>query len=163
MYQKIMVAVDGSETSKQALNEAVRVAALSHGKLHAVYVIDLAAALFPYAGDFDSNVMMDAFRRDGREALEDAEARFAKAGVSGATELVETGHIGEEVAHRLLTCAQRLGADLAVIGTHGRRGVRRAILGSVAERFVRLSECPVLLVRTDDARPNEDTHRASEG
>jgi nucleotide-binding universal stress UspA family protein len=157
MYQKIMVAVDGSETSKQALNEAVRVAALSHGKLNAVYVIDLTA-LFPYAGDFDSNVMMDAFRRDGRQALEDAEARFAKAGVSGTTELVETGHIGEEVAHRLLTCAQRFGADLAVIGTHGRRGVRRAILGSVAERFVRLSECPVLLVRTDDARPNEGTH-----
>jgi nucleotide-binding universal stress UspA family protein len=80
--------------------------------------------------------------------------RFTKAGVSGETELLKTGHIGEELAHRVHTCAQRLGADLALIDTHGRRGVRRAILGSVAERFVRLSECPVLLVRTDDARPN---------
>jgi nucleotide-binding universal stress UspA family protein len=150
MYQKIMVAVDGSETAKQALNEAVRVAALSHGKLHAVYVVD-QAALFPYAGHYDPNVLMEAFRRDGREALDDAAARFADAGVSGETELLETQNIGEDVAQCLHMHAQRLGAELAVIGTHGRRGVRRAILGSVAERFLRMSECPVLLVRTDDA------------
>ncbi|MFC0397343.1 universal stress protein [Paraburkholderia rhizosphaerae] len=150
MYEKILVAVDGSETSKQALNEAVRMAALSHGKLHAAYVVD-QAALFPYAGYYDPVAMIDAFRRDGRAALDDAATRFAAAGVTGETELIETDSVGEDVAHCLLKCAKRIGAELAVMGTHGRRGVRRAILGSVAERFVRLSECPVLLVRMDDA------------
>ncbi|APR39254.1 universal stress protein [Paraburkholderia sp. SOS3] len=149
MYQKILVAVDGSDTSKQALNEAVRVAAMTHGKVHAVYVVD-QAALFPYAGYYDPVAMIDAFRRDGRIALDDASARFAAAGISGEAELVETESVSEDVAHCLHRCAQRFGAELAVMGTHGRRGMQRAILGSVAERFVRLSECPVLLVRMDD-------------
>jgi nucleotide-binding universal stress UspA family protein len=152
MYQKILVAVDGSDTSKHALNEAVRVAAMTHGKVHAVYVVD-QAALFPYAGYYDPVAMIDAFRRDGRVALDDASARFAAAGVTGEAELVETETVSEDVAHCLLRCAQRFGAELAVMGTHGRRGMQRAILGSVAERFVRLSECPVLLVRVDDAHP----------
>jgi nucleotide-binding universal stress UspA family protein len=150
MYEKILVAVDGSEPSKQALNEAIRVASLSHGKVHAVYVVD-QAALFPYAGYYDPVAMIDAFRHDGRAALEDASSRLAAAGVSGETELAETESAGEDIAHCLHKCAQRIGAHLAIMGTHGRRGVRRAILGSVAERFVRLSGCPVLLVRMDDA------------
>jgi nucleotide-binding universal stress UspA family protein len=154
MYQKILVAVDGSDTSKQALNEAVRVAAMTHGKVHAVYVVD-QAALFPYAGYYDPIAMIDAFRRDGRAALDDASARFAASGVTGEAELIETETVAEDVAHCLHQCAQRFGADLVVMGTHGRRGMQRAILGSVAERFVRLSECPVLLVRMDDAHTKE--------
>jgi len=95
--------------------------------------------------------MIDAFRRDGRAALDDASARFAAAGIACQTELVETEGPAEGVAHCLDRCARRLGAELVVMGTHGRRGMSRAIMGSVAERLVRLCECPVLLVRMDDA------------
>jgi len=150
MYQQILVAVDGSETSRAALDEAIRVAAITGGKVHAVYVVD-QAALFPYAGYYDPVAMIDAFRRDGRAALDDASARLAAAGVATQTELVETEGPAEDVAHCLQKHARRLGADLVVMGTHGRRGMRRAIMGSVAERMVRLAECPVLLVRLDDA------------
>jgi len=150
MYQQILVAVDGSDTSKAALNEAIRVAAMSGGKVHAVYVVD-QAALFPYAGYYDPIAMIDAFRRDGRAALDDASARLAAAGIASQTELVETESATEDVAHCLHRCAKRLGAELVVMRTHGRRGMRRAIMGSVAERLVRLCECPVLLLRMDDA------------
>jgi nucleotide-binding universal stress UspA family protein len=67
--------------------------------------------------------------------------------VVGDTEIVETQGIAEDIASALLRCVQRRGADLVVMGTHGRRGLRRMVLGSVAERFVRYTTCPVLLVR----------------
>ncbi|CAM2195113.1 universal stress protein [Paraburkholderia sp. A1RI_3L] len=149
MYQKILVAVDGSESSKRALNEAVRMASLGKGSVHCVYVVD-KSALFTYAGYYDPVALLDAFRRDGTEALEAAGKAVAAAGLAGDTELVETESAGDDVAACLQRCAQRYGAELVVMGTHGRRGVRRVVLGSVAERFLRFSTCPVLLVRSDD-------------
>jgi nucleotide-binding universal stress UspA family protein len=55
--------------------------------------------------------------------------------------------VTDSVADGLQRCASRLGVQLVVLGTHGRRGVRRMLLGSVAEEFVRKADCPVLLVR----------------
>jgi nucleotide-binding universal stress UspA family protein len=67
--------------------------------------------------------------------------------VAGDTEILETQGIAEDIASCIARCVDRHGVDLVVMGTHGRRGMRRMVLGSVAERFVRHSPCPVLLVR----------------
>ncbi|HWT38894.1 MAG TPA: universal stress protein [Paraburkholderia sp.] len=146
MYKKILVAVDGSQTSKQAVQQAAKMASLTSGTVHAVYVVD-TSPLFSYAGYFDPVVLTDALRNDGRVVLEDAEAACRQSGVACVTELVETEHLNEDVAQTLQRCTERIGAELVVLGTHGRRGMKRLVLGSVAERFVRMSRCPVLLVR----------------
>jgi nucleotide-binding universal stress UspA family protein len=146
VYKKILVAVDGSQTSKLAVQEAVKMATLTSGTVHAAYVVD-TSPLFSYAGYFDPGTMTDALRSDGRSALESAEAACRQAGVACETELVETEQLNDDVAHTLQRCADRVGAQLVVLGTHGRRGVKRLVLGSVAERFVRMARCPVLLVR----------------
>ncbi|OUL95646.1 universal stress protein [Paraburkholderia hospita] len=146
MYKKILVAMDGSETSTRALSEAVKMAELTKGTVHAVYVVD-KTPLFNYAGYYDPVALVDALRKDGRTVLDNAHAACSKAGVACETELIETERMTEDVAQTLERCAERTGAELSVMGTHGRRGVRRVVLGSVAERFVRFSQCPVLLVR----------------
>ncbi|WP_063552762.1 universal stress protein [Burkholderia territorii] len=146
MYKKIMVAVDGSASSKQALAEAVKVALAGDGHVSVVYVVD-KSVLFTYAGRFDPHALIEEIRDDGRKVLREAEQVIARAGAKGEAELVETESIGEDIAERL----QRYVKERAVVGTHGRRGIRRVLLGSVAERFLRGSKCPVLLIRGDDA------------
>jgi len=150
MYTKIMVAMDGSPTSKQALDEGLKMAGLCGARLFAVYVVD-KSSLFIYAGQIDPNALIEEIRRDGTAVLRDAERSIAHAAVNGETELVETEGLGEDVAQRLQRYVDEHAIDLAVVGTHGRRGIRRMVLGSVAERFMRASSGPVLLVRGDDA------------
>ncbi|MBP0588623.1 universal stress protein [Paraburkholderia sp. LEh10] len=158
MYKKILVAVDGSHTSDQALLEAVKMASLTSGTLHAAYVVD-RSGLFSYAGYYDPTVLMEALRKDGRTALENAEAVCRQSGVPCETELVETEQLSDDISHTLQRCAERVGAELVVLGTHGRRGVQRLVLGSVAERFVRFSRCPVLLVRGSEPEASAEDAR----
>lgn len=150
MYRNILVALDGSESSKRALNAAIGVVAMTNGKVTAVYVLDRSVT-FSYAIEYDPYPLIDALRKDGRCILEDAQTRMKEHGISGEVELAETEGLAEDIASCLQRCAQRRAADLVVMGTHGRRGVRRAVLGSVAERFLRLSTCPVLLIREEYA------------
>ncbi|RQS65044.1 universal stress protein [Burkholderia sp. Bp8963] len=149
MYKKIMVAVDGSTSSKQALDEALKLAKGSDARIVAVYVVD-QSVLFTYAGRVDPHTLLEEIRRDGAAVLHDVEQIIANAAVSGETELIGTDSIGEDIAERLQRYVDENAIDLAVVGTHGRRGIRRMVLGSVAERFVRGSSCPVLLVRSED-------------
>lgn len=151
MYKKILVAVDGSHTSKLAVQEAVKMASLTSGTVHAVYVVD-KSPIFNYAGYFDPTVLTDALRSDGRNALENVETVCRQSGVACANELVETEPLNDDIAQTLQRCAERLGAELVVLGTHGRRGMKRIVLGSVAEHFVRIATCPVLLVRGSDEK-----------
>lgn len=148
MYQNILVAVDGSASSQRALNEAIEMAKLARGKLTALYVLDHSST-FTYAGEYDPRAVVDALRDDAQRVLDDVQKRFTELGVTGDVELIETEGVGEDVASCLQRYAQCRGADLFVMGTHGRRGVRRLVLGSVAERFLRFSTCPVLLMREE--------------
>lgn len=146
MYANILVAVDGSEASKYAVSEAIRIAKLSGGKLTAVHVLDQSAA-FTYAGACDPHLLTDTARQVGHRFLDEARAKMQALDVVGDSEIIETQGIGEDVASCLARCASRLRAELVVMGTHGRRGMRRMVIGSVAERFLRQSTCPVLLIR----------------
>jgi len=146
MYQKILVALDGSDTSVEALDEALRMASVTKGSLHVVCVVDQAPFL-PYAGYYDPEALIDAARKDSAKVLEKARDAITQMGLTGDTELAETESIGDDVPNCLKRAADRCGADLVVMGTHGRRGLRRMVLGSVAERFLRIATVPVLMVR----------------
>ncbi|WP_261523883.1 universal stress protein [Burkholderia multivorans] len=163
MYNTIMVAFDGSASSKHALDEALKIAKTNGAQVAVVYVVD-RSALFAYAGRFDPQALVDELRRDGIDelrrdgidALREAEHAIRQASVNGDTELVETDGLGEDVAARLQRYANEHDVDLAVVGTHGRRGIQRMLLGSVAERFVRRACCPVLLIRGERAPASSD-------
>ncbi|WP_347814198.1 universal stress protein [Paraburkholderia sp. BL10I2N1] len=146
MYDHMLVAVDGSESSKRALAEAISMASVSQGKITAVYVLE-SSTTFAYAGEYDPLALTRAMRSDGERVLADARAQMAQHDVAGDAEIVETEGLSEDVASCLQRTLERIGADLVVLGTHGRRRIRRMVIGSVAERFVRFSTCPVLLVR----------------
>lgn len=156
MYANIVVALDGSEASKRALSEAIQLAKLSRGTVTAVYVLDQSGA-FTYAGACDPHLLTDAARQVGVTLLHGALAQMRELDVRGDTEIVETQGFAEDIASALMRCVQHRGADLVVMGTHGRRGVRRMVIGSVAERFVRYATCPVLLIR----EPADAEHHVS--
>lgn len=151
MYNKILVGIDGSETSQRAFDEALKLAKLVGGEIRALYVVDSPAVLYG-VGFYDPNELKKAFNEEGILLAEDAKARFAAAGITGETRIVDTQTTSEDVVEVLAREASEWPADLIVLGTHGRRGVRRALLGSVAEAFMRIAPAPVLLVRT----PEED-------
>ncbi|MFO7304337.1 MAG: universal stress protein [Gammaproteobacteria bacterium] len=144
MYKQILVAVDGSSASKRGLEEAIRLAQVTGGKLLLVHVVsellspDLAASAY-----YDQ--VLEAVREGGKKILEKAAAVVQQAGVPYEQKLV-TG-LGERPADLIVAEAKASGADLIALGTHGRRGLKRLALGSDAELVVRLSPVPVLLVR----------------
>ncbi len=146
MYKKILVAVDGSATSKLALAEAVRLAKAFQSTVRAVYIVDSPAMLFD-VGYYDPAELRKSFIQAGTTLLGEIETSLAKDGVPQETALVETEGIGEDVAGALQRDAAKWGAEVVVIGTHGRRGLAHAMLGSVAEKFIRQATTPVLLVR----------------
>jgi nucleotide-binding universal stress UspA family protein len=126
MYQKIVVAVDGSESSKRALDEAVRIAALTHGEVHAVNLVE-KAPVFPYTCHYDTATMNHNVRRRSLAMLNEAAHAMAAAGINGETELIEIDGMTDDIARCLQRCEHDYGAELVVMGTHGYRGVRRAV------------------------------------
>ncbi|KWR89410.1 universal stress protein [Cupriavidus sp. IDO] len=145
-YSKIVVAVDGSSTSDLALAEAIRNAGQSGATVLALYVVDSATPLFD-AGYYDPGQLQKAFVESGERALQSAARRLAAANVPHETQLVNEAAVPGDIGASINEAARKWGADLLVIGTHGRRGVRRLVLGSVAEAVIRQSSMPVLLVR----------------
>ena len=144
MYQRIMVAVDGSETSGRGLQEAIKLAKDQQAKLAIVHVIDIVVVFG--AGQFPG-AYIDATREMAHDIIEQARKTALAAGIEPeiqSPEIVTTGyHVADTIAER----ARDWKADLLVVGTHGRRGVSRWLIGSVAERVVRVAPCPLLLVR----------------
>ncbi|MDR5777498.1 MULTISPECIES: universal stress protein [unclassified Caballeronia] len=137
-----MVALDGSKSSQRALDETAHIAKCSNARVHIVFVAD-AAALSSYPARYRSEVFGHA-----RRMLDDAQAHLHAAGTECETQLLETQSHADPVARCLQRCAVERSADLVVMGTHGRAGFRRLVLGSVAEAFLRNSTCPVLMIRS---------------
>jgi nucleotide-binding universal stress UspA family protein len=146
MYQRILVPVDGSDTSSAGLREATRLAKMTGGQLRLLHVVDD----LPYVLSGDAALSMagdlfDLLFTAGKSLLEDSRARAVEHGVPADTVLCERlkGRVHEHVSEQ----AQAWKADLIVLGTHGRRGAQRAFLGSDAEQILRTAPVPVLLVR----------------
>jgi nucleotide-binding universal stress UspA family protein len=149
-YRKILVAVDGSPAAAKGLREAMRLAKAERAGLFILHVVDEFYAFAipePTAPAVD---LVPLLREGGRRILAKAEALARKQGLKPRTALRET--IGGPAAYHILREAKRQRADLIVLGTHGRRGVRRLVLGSDAEQVVPTASVPVLLVRAARAR-----------
>jgi nucleotide-binding universal stress UspA family protein len=145
MYKRILVPVDGSETANRGLAEALKLARSLGAALKLVHVVDNSAlALNPEAGIAAAPLAQD-FSEDGKGVLEEAKALATREGASVEAALHEnfTGRVADLIVQE----AKSWGADLIVMGTHGRRGIRHAVLGSDAEAVVRAATVPVLLVR----------------
>ena len=148
MYQRILVATDGSKTSARAVTEAVKLARGSSARLRLVHVID---SPYAYADTWYGEVSADldaiqrAWRRAGQDILDQAAASPREAGVEAETALLELD--GRRVSRVVTDEAERWGAELIVIGSHGRQGLEQLLLGSVAEGVLRTAAVPVLLVR----------------
>jgi len=146
MYQRILVPVDGSATSRRGLQEAIELAKAMKARLRLVHVVD---ELPPALGDPSYGVVSGditrALKAGGQAVLQDTQADMAGTGVPYDTMLLET--FGGRVSDQVIRHADEWRPDLIVIGTHGRRGVGRALLGSDAEQILRMSTVPVLMVR----------------
>lgn len=144
MYQRIVVAVDGSPTAKRALAEAIRLAGASGASLLLLHVTEEPLPLM-IEGDWTlPAIPLEQYQELGRRILEEAAAQAAAAGVQAQTKLVEAA--GRRIGRVVSEEAQAWQADLIVAGTHGRRGLDRLLLGSVAEGIVRTARVSVLLV-----------------
>ncbi len=148
MYRNILVPIDGSEMATQGLHEAVELAGRLGSRIRLLHVLNEApwtqSSIIPVAADD----LVIELRRTGESILERGKQQVLAANVEVETRLVEV--FGERVGETTIEEAKSWPADLIVCGTHGRRGVRRLLLGSDAEYIVRLSQVPVLLVRTPE-------------
>jgi nucleotide-binding universal stress UspA family protein len=146
MYNKILVPVDGSPASDLGLAEALKVAKLTDAKLRLLHAVDmLTPSLSPRLNMAMNPAVLEMFRQGGEEILAKARTAVEEAGVPCESVLRDT--LTRRVCDLVVDEVTQWGAELIVIGSHGRRGAERLLMGSDAEQIMRLSPVPVLLVR----------------
>ena len=151
MFKTILVAVDGSAISKLGLEEAISLATELGATLCVLHVIEeFILAQGHDAPDFVEG-LLEALRDTGKKILAEAVNEAEQVGVTTRSILAEA--IAGPVADVILEQAKQCGADMIVLGTHGRRGMSRLVMGSDAERVVQKATVPVLLVRTRRSVP----------
>lgn len=144
MFKHILVPADGSDNAHRAIAKAIGLAQAFKSKVSVIYVID------PYAftgvgTDFayGQAEYLAAATAEGNEALRVAREAFEAAGIDTTTAVVE----GHAVYKGILDSAANLGTDLIVMGSHGRRGLQKLMLGSVTSQVLSHAHLPVLVVR----------------
>ena len=148
MYKRILVPVDGSEPSSRGLQEALKLAKEGRCAVLLLHVVDELIITATPEAVYDATAVIDSLREAGKAVLEESAEVARRAGVKAQTELVEC--LGGRAADIIIDRAQKWKADLVVLGTHGRRGLRRLVMGSDAEQVVRMAAVPVLLVRAPE-------------
>jgi nucleotide-binding universal stress UspA family protein len=147
MYDDILIPTDGSDSAEQATRHGVVLAEAYDARVHALSVVD--------ERDYDGDLVRgEELVRAGRTAAE----REARRAVEAVADLVGseavTSHVEVGVpSQAILDYAAEAGVDLVVMGTHGRTGIERFVIGSVAEKVVRRAAVPVVTVRASDAGP----------
>jgi nucleotide-binding universal stress UspA family protein len=160
MYRRILVPVDGSTSANQGLQHALKLAKDQHARVRVLNVVDEMAVLpMMYGYPDDISVVIDSMREAGKQIIEDGGALAKRAHVQADTAVVEAR--GRVVSDAILEQARKFHADLIVMGTHGRRGLNRLLLGSDAERVLRSADVPVLLVKANGVEPQVTKRRAT--
>jgi nucleotide-binding universal stress UspA family protein len=139
LFEKILIATDGSEKNKAAVEEALRIGRLYGSSVFAVYVMDLSA----FESASADVVIGDTWGVIQREA----EAALARIRTMAEGVTLETVILEGKPAAEIVRFATGNGIDLIVIGTQGKRGLERLLLGSVAEQVIRSAPCKVLVVK----------------
>ena len=148
MYKHILVAIDDSQTSRKALDEAVTLARLHAAKLEIVHAVDelLVQAFTNHGVELSSARQLEKAMMASGEALLDEAVETARAqGLTASRRLLAEADVN--TSDQITEAAERSGADLLIVGSHGRRGFRRLLLGSVAENLLRKVNVSVLIVR----------------
>ncbi|MEN6609750.1 MAG: universal stress protein [Methanoregulaceae archaeon] len=139
LFRKILVATDGSENNRTAVSEAVRIAAADGSNLYAVYVID--TTVFESAStDAPVTDLYRVLRKEAQESLD--KVKTLAGGVPVETVILEGKPAGE-----IVRFAEKNGIDLIVLGTRGKSGIERLLLGSVADKVIRTAGTRVLIVK----------------
>lgn len=141
MFQRILVAIDGSKSSERALDTAMEMAAVWGAGLELVYVIETGLfSSLPLDNTWE--VIYGILRSEGERALSSAKEKADAKGLRVTTHICE-GHAGSEI----LKTAKKVNADLIVVGSHGKSQVDRLLLGSVSSYVVKYSNVTTLVVR----------------
>jgi len=140
-YRNIEIATDGSENSQRAISYGIEIAKLSGATVHALYVVDTSSfSSIPMDAGWEE--MYEILRKEGEKAIFEVKERGEVAGVE-VREVLSEGQPSTEI----INFAEKNDIDLIVMGTLGKTGLDRFLLGSVAEKVVRNSKVPVLVVR----------------
>jgi nucleotide-binding universal stress UspA family protein len=145
MYGNLLIPVDGSAPSMAGLCEVVKIAGGQARQIRLVHIVDEPRWNEKVDPGSIGGCIIETMRETGKKMLNDAQSMLATYGLVSECVLVESR--GERTADIILAQANEWPADLIVMGTHGRRGITRLALGSDAEKVVRGSPVPVLLVR----------------
>lgn len=146
MFKRILVAVDASQTGKLALETAIGLASESQAQLRIVYVVDTAN--INIGAELADQYQVSASLVDNAQKILNRAERIADAaGVAAEASVITIDALNKRIPDAIADDAEAWSADLIVIGTHGRRGLSRLLLGSIAEGVARLATGPVLLVR----------------
>ena len=147
MYSRILVPIDdGSETSNRGLAEAINLAKDQNAKVRLLHVIDESFIVYDaYSMLTGGGVVLEEFRKRAEKVLAEAKNLAGRSGVEAETKLLET--LRQRVGDMILKEARDWGADLIVMGTHGRRGFSQLALGSDAAAVLHDAPVPVLLVK----------------
>jgi len=139
MYDSILLPTDGSEGTERATEHAIDLAVTYDAALHTLYVVENSYL----AGHISENILIEEFEKHGQESIDTVIERAEEANVPTVEGVVANGS-----PHRsILDYADENNIDLITMGTHGRGGIEHYLIGSVAEKVVRLSDTPVLSVR----------------
>jgi nucleotide-binding universal stress UspA family protein len=162
MFRRILVPIDGSPTSNKGLEEAMALAQDQAARLCLLHVVDetmviggVDGTMYVPASYVDE--FLKALREDGKKLLAKAERKVQQRRIKVDTVLLES--LGRRVADLIIKQAKKWRADVVVLGTHGRRGLSRILMGSDAEMVVREVPVPVLLVRSPRRPRKRSTRR----
>ncbi len=143
-YRNIVIATDGSENSQRAISYGIEIAKLSGATVHALYVLDTSSfSSIPMDAGWEA--MYEILKTEGGKAVSEVKERGEASAVE-VREVILEGHPSSEI----IEFAENNNADLIVMGTLGKTGLDRFLMGSVAEKVVRGSKVPVLVVRSEE-------------
>ena len=151
MYGRILVPTDGSEVAETAVDHALKLAERYGAELHALYVVDVDSMSLALGAEQLDRIEQGQFGEmdEVRERAEAATGHVADRAAERGLDVVE--HVSSGRPHeKIADYAADNGIDLVVMGSHGRSGVTRALLGSVTERTLRATDAPVLVVNAGD-------------
>jgi nucleotide-binding universal stress UspA family protein len=158
MYKKILVPVDGSSTSDRGLTEAIHIAKHCGASIRLIHVVNELILEPDFPATINYVGLIDQLRENGEKLLRNREEIVRRQGISCEPRLIENP--GTYAANTIIADAKDCGADLIVMGTHGRRGISRLALGSDAEAVLRQASIPILLVR--DSGQQEPRQRSQD-
>ena len=147
MYERILVTTDGSTVAEHAVDHAVDLASTYDAELHALYVVDLEAVTFGLGTEQAERLRQGQFGEmdELREKAERATGYVRERAEANGVTVTEV-HVGGQPHERIADYAETNDIDLVVMGSRGRGGIKRALLGSVTERTLRSTTVPVLVV-----------------